>query len=101
MFHIITTKRLKEFYSKYPDSQTALTAWSKITSLAEWENPAQLRETFSNADFVENLTVFNVGGNKYRLIAYIDYEYRKIFIRAVLTHTEYDTDKWKNDPWFK
>ena len=101
MFHIITTKRLKEFYSKYPDSETALIAWKKITEFSDWENPAELRETFSTADFVENLTVFNIGGNKYRLIAYIDYEYKKVFVRAVLTHTEYDTNKWKNDPWFK
>jgi mRNA interferase HigB len=46
------------------------------------------------------LTVFNVGGNNYRLIAYIDYRYRKVFIRAILTHAEYNRGGWKDDDWY-
>jgi mRNA interferase HigB len=49
---------------------------------------------------VENLTVFNISGTNFRLITYIDYIYQLIFIRAVLTHTEYN-EKWKNDDWFE
>ena len=60
----------------------------------------QLRHTFPQADQVGNLTVFNISGNNYRLITLIDYRYQKVFVRAVLTHSEYDTDNWKNDPWF-
>lgn len=56
---------------------------------------------FPSADGVENLTVFDIGGNKYRLIALVDYEYQKVFIRAILTHAEYDKEGWKNDSWFK
>ncbi len=55
----------------------------------------ELRATFASADFVNGLTVFNIGGNKYRLIAAIHYNRRKVFIRAVLTHEEYDRGKWK------
>lgn len=54
-----------------------------------------LRATFASADYVSGLTVFNIGGNKYRLIAAIHYNRRKVYIRHVLTHVEYDRDGWK------
>ena len=56
---------------------------------------AELRQTFPNADPVGNLIVFNVGGNKARLIAAIHFNRQKVYIRAVLTHQEYDDGKWK------
>ncbi len=99
--HIITFSRLKEFYEKHPDAENSLRSWNKVTKLAKWQNFAELRETFGSADQVGNLTVFNIGGKKYRLITYIDYQSQKVFIRYVLTHAEYDIDKWKNDPWFR
>ena len=98
---IITFSRIKEFYGKYPDAEKSLRSWNKLTRLATWKNFAQLRQTFGSADQVGKLVVFNICGNKYRLIVYIDYTWQKVFIRHVLTHTEYDTDAWKNDPWFK
>jgi mRNA interferase HigB len=54
-----------------------------------------LRETFPSADLVGKLTVFNIGGNKVRLIAALHYNRKKVYVRAVLTHAEYDTDNWK------
>jgi mRNA interferase HigB len=99
--HIITFTRLKEFYEKYPDAEPSLRSWNKLTKLACWQNFAQLRETFASADLVGKLTVFNIAGNKYRLITYIDYQSQKVFVRYVLTHAEYDRDSWKNDPWFR
>lgn len=98
--HIITYSRIKQFYETHPDAETSLRAWNKITSLAQWQNLVELRQTFASADQVGNLTVFNIGGNKYRLITYIDYTYKKVFIRHVLTHAEYDEENWKNDSWF-
>ncbi|MGC1394060.1 MAG: type II toxin-antitoxin system HigB family toxin [Coleofasciculaceae cyanobacterium] len=98
--HIITRVRLKEFWEKHPDAETSLRLWYKLTSLAQWKNFVELRLVFPSADQVENLTVFNIGGNKYRLITLVDYEYQKIFIRHVLTHAEYDKQSWKNDEWF-
>jgi mRNA interferase HigB len=50
---------------------------------------------------VQNFTVFDIGGNKYRLITYIDYEKNKIFIRNILTHAEYDKEQWKKDNWYE
>jgi mRNA interferase HigB len=99
--HIITTARLKAFYEKNPDAKANLEYWNKITRTTQWQNFAEVRQTFSSASQVRNLTIFNIGGNKYRLITYIDYQTNKVFIRHVLTHAEYDTGKWKNDPWFQ
>jgi len=56
---------------------------------------AELRNMFSSADKIGKLTVFNIGGNKVRIIAAIHYNRKKVYIRAVLTHKEYDTEKWK------
>ena len=82
---------------------TSLRSWYKIATTAEWSNLAEVKAVFSSADRVGNFTVFNIRGNNYRLITFIDYEYRpkKVFIRAVLTHEEYDEDKWKKDPWYQ
>lgn len=63
-------------------------------------NLMELRQTFQAADSVGNFTVFNIRGNHYRLIALIDYERHEVYVRHILTHPEYDTDKWKNDQWF-
>jgi mRNA interferase HigB len=49
---------------------------------------------------VGRLTVFNIAGNKYRLIARVEYELQRVYVRKVLTHDEYNKDKWKDDPWF-
>ncbi len=98
--HVITRSRLVEFWQKHPNAEFSLRLWYKITSLAQWRNFVELREVFSSADQVENVTVFNIGGNNYRLIALVDYTYQKVFVRHVLTHAEYDKEGWKNDPWY-
>lgn len=99
--HIITSRRLKEFYGKYPDAQTSLTGWNKATESAKWQNFAALRSSFGSASQVGNFIVFNISGNKYRLMTFINYKTQKVFIRQILTHAEYDTNKWKNDKWFE
>ena len=60
-----------------------------------FSNFAELRAVFPSADRVGKLTVFNIGGNKVRLIAAIHYNRKKIYIRAVLTHAEYDEGRWR------
>ena len=99
--HIITRTRLVDFWEKHPDAKTSLLLWYKIVTTAKWQNFVEVREVFASADQVKNLTVFNIGGNKYRLIAFIDYKYQKTFIRDVLTHAEYDRNDWKKDNWYK
>jgi mRNA interferase HigB len=86
--HVISESRLKKFWEKYPDAKTSLRCWYKTATIAQWSNLAEVKAVFSSADIVGNFTVFNIRGNNYRLITFIDYEYRtkKIFIRSVLTH---------------
>ena len=101
--HVISESRLKEFWEKYPDAKTSLRSWYKKATIAQWSNLAEVKAVFSSADIVGNFTVFNIRGNNYRLITFIDYEYRpkKFFIRSVLTREEYDENKWKKDSWYE
>lgn len=100
MSHIITPARLREFWEKHPNAEASLRLWNQRTKKAQWRNFDELRQVFPSADQVGNLTVFNIGGNNYRLITFVDYTYQKVFIRHVLTHAEYDKEDWKNDQWY-
>ena len=93
--HVITRKRLNEFADKYPEAKTALARWYSLAKHNDFSTFAELRAKFPSADQVGKLTVFNVGGNRVRLIAAIHYNRKKIYIRAVLTHAEYNEGKWK------
>ncbi|MBN1931204.1 MAG: type II toxin-antitoxin system HigB family toxin [Desulfobacterales bacterium] len=88
--HIITRKRLLEFSKKHPDCSTVLESWYRIVKRTDFNSFAELRQTFPSADIVGNLTVFNIGGNKARLIAAIHYDTNRIYIRHIFTHKEYD-----------
>jgi mRNA interferase HigB len=98
---VISRKALREFWEKYPTAESSLLLWYQRTSDAQWQNFVDVRKVFPSADLVGNFTVFNIGGNNYRLITFIDYEYQIVFIRYVLNHTEYDKENWKNDDWFE
>lgn len=93
--HIITRKRLNQFADKYPQTRNALADWARLMKKNNFNSFAELRSMFSSADQVGKLTVFNIGGNKVRLIAAIHYNRKKVYIRAVLTHEDYSEDKWK------
>lgn len=88
--HVIAKPALVEFWSKHPDAESALLAWYRTMQSENFANFNHLRTTFAGADYVDGLTIFNAGGNKYRLIAAIHYNRRKVFVRDVLTHAEYD-----------
>jgi mRNA interferase HigB len=93
--HVISFKRIREFFSNYPDSESALTSWNKIVRKANWQNLAALKSVYPKADLVGRFVVFNIGGNKYRLIARIVYRSQTVFVIRVMTHKEYDLGKWK------
>jgi mRNA interferase HigB len=93
--HIISRKALRQFWQKYPDSEPALIRWFKIMNSASFQTFDELRSLFPSADLVGALIVFNISGNKYRLITSIHFNYQKVYIRYILTHSEYDKEKWK------
>jgi len=93
--HIITRKRLNDFATGNPEMRTALVRWYRLAKQGRFRSFSDLRETFPSADQVGKLTVFNIGGNKARLVAAIHYNRGKVYIRAVLTHKEYDEERWK------
>ena len=93
--HVISRKALRMFWERHPDSEQPLRRWHTLVATTDFGSVAELRETFPAADIVDDLTVFNIGGNKYRLITSIHYNRRKVYIRHVLTHAEYDRGDWK------
>lgn len=97
---IISRKRLLDFASVHPDAAVPLDYWYRVALGAEWKNLADVRLIYPSAAPVGNFTVFNIKGNNYRLITSIIYSAQRIYIKYVLTHAQYDKDKWKNDPYF-
>jgi mRNA interferase HigB len=93
--HVITRKRLNEFALKHPDTRTALANWYRLIKGSNFASFIELRKVFPSAYQVGRFTVFNIGGNKVRLIAAIHYNRKRVYIRAVLTHSEYDEGGWK------
>jgi mRNA interferase HigB len=92
---IITRKRLLEFAKMHPDCDAALESWYRIVKHTKFRSFAELKQTFPTADQVGKLTVFNIGGNKARLIAAIHYNTSVVYVRHILTHKEYDRGTWK------
>jgi len=86
---------LLDFAKKHSNTSSSLDAWYRIVKLSEIANFSKLKKIFPSVDKVGNLTVFNIGGNKIRLIAAIHYNTQCLYIRHVLTHKEYDKEKRK------
>ena len=92
---IITRKRLNEFAARHPETRSALQHWYREMKRRNLASFAELRTVFPAADSVGKLTVFNIGGNKARLVAAIHYNRHRVYIRAILTHAEYEAETWK------
>jgi mRNA interferase HigB len=97
--HVISIKKLRDFWTnpRHPDAETPLRWWYQQVRAAFWETPADVKRTFNTVDFIGRKMIFDVGGNKYRVIAVADFEGHKVFIRFVLDHKEYDKQGWKKD----
>lgn len=88
---IISRKKLKDFWLKHEDAESSLKAWFADTKNAQWNTPVDIKNNYRNASFLaENRVVFNIKGNKYRLIVAIHYHFGLIYIRFIGTHQEYD-----------
>ena len=93
---IISNSALRAFAVQHPQAQGPLQGWRRVIEKNRFDTWAALKAAFNTVDKVGDLVVFNVGGNKYRLIAYIRFEKQIVYIKAVLTHTEYDRGVWKS-----
>jgi mRNA interferase HigB len=98
--HVLSRKILNKFCESHADACDALFAWHRSASKAKWQNLLEVQALYPTAEAVGRFTVFNIKGNKYRLIVDILYSSQQIFVKYILTHAEYDKDKWKNDPYF-
>jgi mRNA interferase HigB len=98
--HVISYKRIRDISNIHADIVEPLDNWFKVASKAKWSNLVEVQTVFPKAEAVGDFTVFNIKGNRYRLIVSIDYEGQLIYIKYVLTHAEYDKENWKNDPYF-
>lgn len=98
---LITRKRLDSFVQIHPKSRSSVERWVSIVRRAEFDSFNAIKGFFPDADAVGNFVVFNVGGNNYRVVAYIAYKAKIVYIRHVMTHDEYSKNLWKKDPWFQ
>lgn len=99
---IITRKRLREYAHNYPDAAEPLARWEQFVQTATWASIQDVRRAFPHADAVaveseKIITIFNIGGNKYRLIVAIHYNTQRVYVLRLLTHAEYSKDLWKNN----
>jgi mRNA interferase HigB len=95
--HVISRKALSDFVAGHPDAAEPMDRWYRITKKAKWNSVNDVRKDFPHADAVAYCTVFNIAGNKYRLITKIKYERQIVYIRQTMTHKEYDRGMWQND----
>ena len=88
---VISRKALREFWTIHPDAQQALQAWFADVKQSNWGSPAEIKTIYRNTSIVaNNRVVFNIKGNKYRLVVAIQYEFKIVYIRFIGTHQEYD-----------
>ena len=93
--HVITQKRIWEAKQKWPQAASALDAWYRLMKSSEPGSFAEMKALFPAIDKVGRQNVFDIGGNKIRLIAVVHYRFKKVYIQHVLDHTEYDRGTWK------
>lgn len=98
---VVSKSRLKRFWElpDHQDTEGPLRAWYTHVSnkSVAWQSWGDVKSAFGNASLVGNCVVFNIGGNKYRLVSRILYTSQKVFILKLMTHKEYDLDKWKEE----
>jgi len=93
--NVISFKRIREFSLVHPDADNSLRAWFTTMRKSRWQNLVELKETYPAADQVGRYTVFNIKGNKYRLVCRIVYRSQTVFIVRILSHEEYALGRWK------
>lgn len=88
--HIIFRKSIEVFCLKHPSAKPSLLAWYRIVSTSDFANFTEIRQMFNSADYISPVTIFDIAGNNFRVIAAIHYNRKKLYIREIFTHAEYD-----------
>ena len=92
---VISKRRLREFWERHPQAEAPLSAWHQVASKAEWRHIMDVKRDFPHADAVGPWTVFNIGGNDYRLVTRISYAGHTVYVGFIGTHAEYGKGGWK------
>jgi mRNA interferase HigB len=92
---LISNKALRDFAVDHADAAQPLQDFRRKLEKGSYANFAELRAVFPSVDKVGERCVFNIGGNKYRLVAWVQFGRGRVFVKAVLTHSEYDKGKWR------
>ena len=92
---IISKAAISRFCETHGDALEPLLHWHAVAKRANWKHLPDVRTDFPHADAVDVFTIFNIAGNKYRLVTAIKYRWQIVYIRSILTHREYDKGQWK------
>ncbi len=95
--HVVSEKKLRAFWTKHPDAEAPLRSWHRIAERSEWTRFQDVRASYAHASQDGKFTIFNIGGNKFRLIVVVHFNRGRIYVRDVLTHEQYDRDEWKKN----
>ena len=88
---IIARRTLREFWERHASAEQPLKAWFAEASRAAWATPQDIKNAYRHASFVgDNRVIFNIGGNHYRLVTHVNYDFGIVYIKFIGTHAEYD-----------
>jgi mRNA interferase HigB len=93
---VFSHKPVVQYSTKHPEAAASLDTWYRVTRRANWKGFEDIRSVFPSVDRVEDRFVFNIAHNRYRLIAEISFKYQSVFVRAILSHAEYDRGGWES-----
>ena len=88
--HVISIRMLREFWLKHPTAESVLREWHTVVENTDFRDFNHVREYFNSADYAAPYTIFNVGGNNFRLVVIVRYSFKRVYIHKVMTHREYD-----------
>jgi mRNA interferase HigB len=94
---VISRKKIRDASEEHPEWEVSLSAWYKVAENADWAHFPDVKQSWSNSDKVGACVVFDISHNRCPLVTWIDYRGKKVFIRYILSHADYDKEKWKDD----
>lgn len=102
MKRVVSPKRIKEYAARFPTAEPSLLHWLETVSLAAWKTPSELKASFNDVDKVtvksgRTVYVFNIEHNRHRLISAIHFNTQTVYVLRIMTHNEYDRNRWKNE----